>query len=393
MTDFLIRLFVKDSRNTSNSNVRENYGKFAGLVGIVTNLLLFMAKVVIGLMSNSVAVIADAVNNLTDTVSSAVTWIGFKISGKPADADHPYGHARMEYVAGLLISVVIMFLGAQLLKTSVDKILHPEATEFSIAAIIILSIAITVKLWQCLFYRKIGKLIDSTTLIATSIDSRNDILATSAVLVSALLDRFAGIDVDGYLGAVVSIFILISGIQLVMETISPLLGNPPSKEMVKTIYEKILSYPGIIGLHDLNIHSYGAGRCYASVHCEVPAEQDIMKSHDIIDNIERDFINELDIHLVIHLDPVVTSDDKTNELKGRIEDCIREISPEIQMHDLRVVWGVTHTNIIFDVVVPFEYKWTDEELKAMIGDSVCSLDERYFTVITVDHDYVPNIVE
>lgn len=382
-------MFIKDYKNVGKFTVRESYGKLAGLVGIVTNFLLFVIKIIAGTLFNSIAITADAVNNLSDFGSSTVTLVGFKLSGKPADAQHPYGHARMEYISGLIVSFVILVLGLQLGKTSVDKIIAPEKSEFSLIAIAVLVISILIKLWQCLFYRKIGKKIDSTTLTATSMDSRNDVFATSAVLLGTLITKFTGFNLDGYMGAVVAVFIMISGVKLVQETISPLLGLAPTKEVVDSIYDKIIGYDGIIGLHDLNIHNYGSGCCFASVHCEVPASQDIMISHDIIDNIEHDFLNDMDIHLVIHLDPVVTNDARTNELKAATKQVLNKLSPEIGMHDFRVVFGTSHTNLIFDIVVPFGFQWKDEELSAMIVDKIHELDETYHAVITVDHDYTP----
>lgn len=389
MTNLLVRMFIKDYKNVGKFTVRESYGKLAGLVGIVTNFLLFVIKIIAGTLFNSIAITADAVNNLSDFGSSTVTLVGFKLSGKPADAQHPYGHARMEYISGLIVSFVILVLGLQLGKTSVDKIIAPEKSEFSLIAIAVLVISILIKLWQCLFYRKIGKKIDSTTLTATSMDSRNDVFATSAVLLGTLITKFTGFNLDGYMGAVVAVFIMISGVKLVQETISPLLGLAPTKEVVDSIYDKIIGYDGIIGLHDLNIHNYGSGCCFASVHCEVPASQDIMISHDIIDNIEHDFLNDMDIHLVIHLDPVVTNDARTNELKAATKQVLNKLSPEIGMHDFRVVFGTSHTNLIFDIVVPFGFQWKDEELSAMIVDKIHELDETYHAVITVDHDYTP----
>lgn len=390
MTNLLIRWFVKDYQNVSDLDVRERYGKFAGYVGIVTNVLLFLLKIIAGSVFNSIAIVADAINNLSDSGSSLVTIIGFKLSGKPADAKHPYGHARMEYISGLIVSFIILFLGIQLIWSSIRKIIRPEATEFSILAVLVLIVSILVKLWQSLFFRRIGEAINSTTLGATSIDSRNDILATSAVLVALLITRWTGINLDGYMGAIVGVFILFSGVGLVNDTISPLLGMAPDKELVERIYQKILSYDGIIGLHDLAVHSYGEGRCFASVHCEVCAEQDIMLSHDIIDNIERDFLKDEDIQMVIHLDPVVTNDPKTNELKAMVERIAVEISPEICMHDFRVVWGVSHSNLIFDVAVPFEFQLSDDELVDIITKKIQGINPIYRLVITVDHNYVPS---
>lgn len=391
MTDFLIKLFIKEDKNLSNTKVRENYGKMASIAGIASNLFLFIIKISAGTIFKSISITADAINNLSDSGSSLVSLMGFKMSGKPADEKHPYGHARMEYISGLIVSLIIIFLGMQLIKSSIEKILQPQAAEFSIISVIVLVVAILIKLWQFIFYKKIGNKIHSTTLIATSTDSRNDILATSAVLVSAIVSYFSGYNFDGYMGAIVAVIIIISGISLVMDTTSPLLGLAPSKEFVDAIYKKILSYDNIIGLHDLTVHSYGSGQCFASVHCEVPAEQDILISHDVIDNIERDFMKEQGVHLVIHLDPVVTSDEKTNKLKNTIQAEIYKISKEISIHDFRVVFGTTHSNFIFDVVVPFDFKWNDEEIISIISDRVSQLDLKYYAVITVDHDYLPPI--
>jgi divalent metal cation (Fe/Co/Zn/Cd) transporter len=254
----------------------------------------------------------------------------------------------------------------------------------------VLIIAILIKLWQCLFYRKIAKIINSTTLIATSVDSRNDILATSAVLIATIITRFTGYNLDGYMGVIVALFILVTGVRLIMDTISPLLGTAPTKELVDSIYKKILSYDSILGLHDLTVHSYGAAQSFVSAHCEVSAGQDIMVSHDIIDNIERDFLKDQGIHLVIHLDPIVTDDPKTNELKAVVETLIEHISPQIRMHDFRVVWGVSHSNLIFDVVVPFDFHLSDDELIKLISDKIYLINTTYHSVITVDHDYVPS---
>jgi len=387
----LIRLFIRDYKNTRDSKVRENYGKLAGIAGIITNLILFAVKIAAGTIFKSISITADAVNNLSDSGSSLVTVLGFKISGKPADAKHPYGHARMEYISGLIVSFIILFLGVQLILSSVDKIIHPEDTQFSVISIVILAVSILIKLWQSLFYRKLGRTIDSTALIAASADSRNDILATSSVLVSVIVSRFTGFNLDGYMGVLVAAFILISGVRIVMDTVSPLLGMAPTEELVEKCYRKILGYDSIIGLHDLNVHNYGVGKCFASVHCEVPAEQDIMISHDIIDNIERDFLKDEGIHLVIHLDPVVTSDERTNNLKEKVNALIAEVSPRISMHDFRVVWGKTHSNLIFDIVTPYGMPQSDNELVEMLAAEIQKIDPTYRTVITVDHSYVPDV--
>ena len=390
MTELLLKMFVKDHKNTSNTRVREAYGKLAGAAGIVTNLILFALKIIVGTLSGSISITADAVNNLSDSGSSIVTLIGFKISGKPADARHPYGHARMEYVSGLIVSIIIMFLGLELIQDSIRKIIYPQAGWFSWITAAVLIISILLKLWQCMFYRKLGRRISSDAILASSDDSRNDILATSGVLAAAVISYITGFDLDGYMGTAIALFIIISGIKLIYSTVSPLLGTAPSHEMVDSIYKKILSYDGVSGLHDLTVHNYGVSRYFASVHCEVPADQDIMVSHDIIDNIERDFLKDMGIHLVIHLDPVITDNERVNELRQRVRELINDIAPGIDIHDFRVVDGATHSNLIFDVVVPFGFKYSDDELTDIISDKIMEIDSSYRAVITVDHNYVPD---
>ncbi|MGE5614309.1 MAG: cation diffusion facilitator family transporter [Bacillota bacterium] len=393
MTGFLIKLFIKDSTNTQNTRVREAYGKFSGVVGIATNFFLFVVKIIAGTLFRSISITADAVNNLSDMGSSIVTLISFKISGKPADAEHPYGHARMEYISGQMVSFIVLVLGIQLMQQSVVKIIQPQAVMYSWLTIAILVVSVLVKIWQCLFYQKIGRIINSSAITAASVDSRNDVLATSSVLAAALVTLLSGINLDGYMGAAVAAFIIVSGVRLLMDTISSLLGTAPSEEMVRMIYKKILGYEGVVGLHDLHVHNYGVSRCFASVHCEVPAEQDIMMSHDIVDNIERDFLKDMGIHMVIHLDPVVVDNEKTNALKTAVGKLIREISPEIGIHDFRVVWGVTHSTLIFDIVVPYKFKLSDKALTDIIEEKISRIDPSYRTVITVDHAYVPNIAD
>ena len=391
MTELLIRLFVKDSEQVSNPDVRGRYGKLSGLVGVGTNLLLFVVKFLTGFFFHSIAIMADAVNNFSDMASSLITLIGFKLSSKPADAQHPYGHARMEYISGLIVSFLVMMVGVQLVQSSFGKILRPQPTGFGFAVVAILAVSILLKLWQSAFYAKIGKKIDSTALQASSQDSRNDVLSTAAVLLGALVSRYTGLMLDGWMGLAVAVFIIVSGIRLIIDTTSPLLGLAPTKELVREIYRKIMSYDGILGLHDLNVHNYGPGRCFASVHCEVPADEDIMVSHDIIDNIERDFLKDMNIHLVIHLDPIVTGNERTNELKEVVAGIIREISPDITMHDFRVVWGTTHSNLIFDVVVPYRFRMTDDQLQQTLVDRIHQMNPNYHAVVVVDHTYVPKI--
>lgn len=390
MTRLLLRLFVKDHGNTSDASVREAYGKLSGITGIAVNLLLFFIKITAGVLAGSISIIADAFNNLSDSGSAIVTLIGFKISGKPADAGHPYGHARMEYVSGLIVSIAVMFVGLELFLNSVRKILEPEGLLLSWLVVFILAISMLLKLWLCLFYRKLGRAIGSETVSAAAVDSRNDILATSAVLAALLVSGLTRYNIDGWMGAAVAVFITVSGIRLIKDTVSPLLGMAPSREMVDRIYKKIMSYDGIVGLHDLTVHNYGVDKYFASVHCEVSADQDIMVSHDIIDNIERDFLKDLGIHLVIHLDPVITDDERINKLKSNVESLVKDISPEISVHDFRVFFGITHSKLIFDIVVPYGFKYGDDELVRILSEKIMEMDKSYRSVITVDHHYVPD---
>ncbi len=393
MFDFIMKAFVPGYGKKDEPQIREKSGRVAGAVGIVTNLVLFVIKLVAGFVSGSVAVMADAVNNLTDSGSSIVMLVGFKLAGKPADEKHPFGHARIEYLSGVIVSFIVLFLGLELGKTSIEKIISPEPADFSVMALAILGVSILIKLWQCFFYRSVGKTIHSDTVFATSSDSRNDVIATSVVLLGAVITKLTDLNLDGFLGLAVAVFIVVSGVKLIMETGNPLLGMAPDEELVKTIYEKILSYEGIFGIHDLTVHNYGEGKCFASVHCEVPAERDILVSHDIIDNIERDFQRDLGIHLVIHLDPIVTEDERTNKLREQVRKLLHVVYPEASLHDFRVVWGVTHSNVVFDVAVPFSLKESDQQIKDRIDQAVKTLDPDYRTVLTIDREGTVNKLE
>ena len=393
MFDMIMKAFVPGYGQKDEPSVREKSGRVAGLVGIVTNLLLFVIKLVAGFISGSVAVMADAVNNLTDSGSSIVMLVGFKLAGKPADEKHPFGHARIEYLSGVIVSFIVLFLGVELGMTSIEKIISPEAAEFNALTITVLVASILIKLWQCFFYRSVGKTIHSDTVFATSSDSRNDVIATSVVLLGAVITQLTNLNLDGFLGLAVAAFIVVSGVKLIMETGNPLLGMAPDENLVKTIYEKILSYEGIFGIHDLTVHNYGEGKCFASVHCEVPAERDILISHDIIDNIERDFQRDLGIHLVIHLDPVVTEDERTNKLRDQVRKLLRVVYPQASVHDFRVVWGVTHSNVVFDIAVPFSLKETDQQIKERVDQAIKTLDPDYRTVVTVDRESTVNELE
>lgn len=384
MTDLILRIFVRDHKNTEDPAVRDKCGRVAGAVGIVTNFLLFLMKITVGTVFHSVSVTADAVNNLTDSGSSVVTLIGFKMASKPADEKHPFGHARIEYLSGVIVSFIVIFLGLQLGMSSIEKILTPEENALTPVALVVLVISILAKLWQCLFYRKVGRMIKSESVEATSKDSRNDVIATSVVLLGAVITMLTGVNLDGYMGAAVALFIVFSGVQLTISTADPLLGQAPEGELVQTITEKMLSYPGIIGMHDLAVHNYGVGRCFASAHCEVDAKNDILVSHDLIDNIERDFSRDLGIHMVIHLDPVIVGDARTDALHRKVQSLITALYPTVTIHDFRVIWGVTHSNIVFDAAVPFAVKDSDAVITQKLEAEIQKLDPDYRTVVTID---------
>ncbi len=384
-------IFVKNYKSTDEPRVRTKCAATASGVGIFSNILLSVMKIIVGIITNSIAITADAVNNIADAASSVITLVGFKLASKPADKEHPYGHARIEYITGLIVSLVICTLGIEFFINSVNTLISPTGTEYSLAALIILAVSVVIKLWQGFFYRAVGKHIDSSALIATSADSRNDSITTAVVLVGALISKFSGINLDGWLGSAVACFIIKSGIELVMETSDPLLGSAPSAEFVSSIGKRIMSYDGVLGYHDLVVHSYGHERVFASVHVEVAAERDILESHDLIDNIEFDF-KKSGIQLVIHLDPVVTSDEELRELKREVEAIVGIIAVEfdcaLSMHDFRMVRGVTHTNLIFDVVVPFECKHSDSEVCSMLTEKIHTLSHDYNAVINIDRSYL-----
>ena len=385
MTKLLLRLFIKDYQNTEDPAVRGACGKLAGIVGIVCNLLLFAGKLLAGTLSGSVSITADAVNNLSDASSSLVTLLGFKMAERPADAEHPYGHARMEYLSGLLVAILILIIGVELGKSSIQKILHPEAVEFSVLTLCILVGSILMKLWMCLFCRKLGKRIHSTTLEATAADSRNDVITTAAVLLGCLAGHFFHWRIDGWVGALVAVFILASGWSIAKETISPLLGKQADPELVQRISRLVLSHEKILGIHDLMVHDYGPGQCFASVHAEMDMHEDPLMCHDILDDIERDAMRELRVHLVIHYDPIVTDDDELNHMRTLVQKELAAIDPQLSMHDFRMVRGPQHTNLIFDLAVPYSISDKTAELKRRIDECVQFEDSKYYTVITFDH--------
>lgn len=387
MTKFLIKHFIKDNQNTSNGKVRESYGRLSGVVGIACNVLLSVTKFFAGFVFNSISVMADAANNLSDAMSSLVTLIGFKMSGKPADKEHPYGHERIEYMAGLVVSFLILFIGIELIKTSVGKVFHPEVSFVGPITFAVLTVSILVKLWMFAFNRHIGREINSTVITATAQDSLNDAIATSAVLLSAIITYFSGFNLDGYMGVLVAAYIIYAGINLIKDTADPLLGAAPSAELTDKIQLKVLSYPGVEGIHDLIIHNYGPKKCFASVHVEVSAKQDILVSHDIADNIERDFKVDMGIDLVVHLDPLIKDDETINAARDMLVEILAGIDRNITHHDFRMVKGTTHSNLIFDICVPADYHMSDSELIDMIISAVHGRDRSYECVITIDKNY------
>ena len=368
-------------------SVRAAYGNLASWVGILCNLALCVGKFMVGTLSGSISVAADAVNNLSDASSSVVSLLGFRLGSRPADEEHPYGHARFEYLSGLAVAVMVLVIGLELGKTSLGKILAPTPVTFSWVTVGVLAASILVKLWMALFNRKVGGRIHSGALIATAADSRNDVLATGAVLAAALISHFARVELDGWMGLAVALFILYSGVGLVKSTIDPLLGLAPDPELVKYIHERVMSYPNVLGTHDLMVHDYGPGRQFASVHVEMAAEGDVMASHDVIDNIERDFLENDGLHVVIHFDPIVTSDERVGDMRRWLSEAVKEIDGALTIHDLRMVPGPTHTNLIFDCVVPAGFAMSELDVKQAIKHLVRKKDPRYFCVITVECGY------
>ena len=387
MTDLFIKIFIKDYENINDSKTRIKYGNLASITGIICNLILCFSKVIVGILFNSVAIIADAINNLTDAANSVISYIGFVISGKPADKDHPYGHARYEYLACLLVSFVIMLLGLSLFKTSFMKIIHPELIKVNIISMIILLFSILLKLWMSFFYKNIGRKINSNVLIANSVDSLNDVISTLVVFFTITIAMLTGLNLDGIAGCLVSLLIIYSGIKVLKGTIDDLIGTTPEPELINNIISKLKSYKDVKGIHDLVVHSYGPGNYFATVHVEVSSSADILTSHDMIDNIERDFYNELNINLVIHLDPIVTDDNETNEAKKIVAKVIKSISYELSIHDFRIVKKDSHINLVFDILVPYNINQNDDKLIDTISKEIKKYNDKYEVVITIDKKY------
>ena len=385
MTKLLLRLFVKDYEKKEEPKVRAAVGRLSGRVGIGGNLLLFAGKLSVGLLSGSMSITADAMNNLSDAASSIVTLLGFRLAERPADEDHPYGHARYEYLSGLAVAALILLIGFELAKDSVGKILNPTAVEFSLVTALVLVGSILVKLWMAMFNTQLGRHIDSQTLLASAADSRNDVISTTAVLVAGLVERFSGLQIDGFMGLAVALFILYSGAMLGKETISPLLGENATPELRKLIVETVQSDERVLGYHDLMVHDYGPGQRFASLHVEMDQREDPMLCHDIIDNLERVCYEKHKVHLVIHYDPVVMDNEELSQMRQQVAQLLAEQDSRLTLHDFRMVRSKGHTNLIFDVALPFDMRGKEKQLKKGLEKALEQKNQgKFYTVITFD---------
>ncbi len=385
MIDLIVRLFIKNYKDIDDSNVRNAYGKLSGIIGITTNFILFIIKIIGGLISNSISIITDAINNLSDMGSSLLTLVGFKLSGKPADEKHPFGHERMEYITGLIISFVILFIGGQFFVTSINKIINPEIVTYSILTISLLIISILIKIFQGIFYKKCGKKINSLALIASSSDSFFDCLSTLVILIGAIISIVFNINIDGYMGIIVASFILFNGLKLVKDTIDPLLGTTLDLKTLNLVLNDISKYEGVLGYHDIVCHMYGPKKCFMSLHIEMSALTDPLISHELIDKIETDIKNKYNIELVVHYDPI-TNDETTIVLKERIKEIIKNLDETLEFHDFRVVKGINRTNLVFDVVIPFNYKMKNEDILKYLEEKINTNSEmKYVLVIKFDN--------
>lgn len=386
MTSLLVNLFIKNKNETRRAEVRRAYGTLSSIVGIVLNLLLSAAKLAVGLIFGSISITADATNNLSDAGAQIISLISFKISAKPADRDHPFGHARIEYVASMIVSFIVLLIGFELLTESIAKVINPEPTDFSWLSVIVLAISIVAKLWLCLFNRKLARKINSTVIKATSADSLSDAIATSAVLVSMLIAKFTDLETDAYMGIIVSIIIMIAGIKILNETKNSILGSAPDEETVSAIKEIVGEFPEILGIHDMVVHNYGPGNTIASLHAEVDGKADVFHTHDVIDNAENALYSRLGVRATIHLDPIVIDDERVSALRNKTAEAVKKIHECLTIHDFRFVEGTTHTNLIFDVVAPFELRMTNDEIKRAVADKISEIDPNYFVVVTIDRE-------
>lgn len=384
--NFLVRRFIKDYQDTKDANVRTNVGKLSGIVGIFSNLFLFVIKFVIGTIVHSVSIQADGINNLTDAGSNIISILSFHLANKPADKDHPFGHERTETIASLFVGILILVLGFETAKESISKVIHPGSIDFRIASVIILLISIIVKFWMYAYNKKLSKTYDSSLLEATALDSISDVCGTTAVLVSTLLSPVLHFNLDGYMGIVVSGIILYGAYGLLRDMINSLIGEAPDPELVHNIVDRIMAHPAILGVHDMMLHNYGPNKIFASAHVEVDSSKDIFETHDHIDNIEREVKENMNIDLVLHMDPVKVNDPETELYRAKVVEAIHQIDPKWGFHDFRIVSGPTHVNLVFDLVIPFEEKYAQEEIEAMLLKHIQS-DKKIYFVLTIDHPY------
>ena len=388
MTDFLVRHFVKNPEDTDSLRTRESYGTLSSIVGIICNIILFVIKYIMGTLANSISIVSDAFNNLSDSASCIITLFGYKMAAKPADKDHPFGHGRMEYLTSLIISAIIALMGFELFKSSFTKLLHPEDVNFSVVALVSLIVSIAVKLWLSLFNTKLGKKINSVVMLATAKDSRNDVITTISASIALVAALFTDLPVDAVMGIFVSLFILKSGYEIIKETVDELLGKPVDSKIVTQIEEIISADKRILGVHDMIIHCYGPGNMIGSCHVEVSSDDNFVAVHELVDCIERDVAEKTGILLTIHMDPVDTNDERVKECKKIVLAIIENIDESLHIHDFRIVSGEEHTNLIFDLVIPHGFRYKSDEIKAMIDDRLSKLEHRYFTVITFDSEFV-----
>ncbi len=389
LTDILVKFFIKDNANVENQKVRTSYGILSSIVGIVCNIFLFLVKLLVGMIINSISVMADAFNNLSDAASSVISFIGVKLAGRPADKEHPFGHGRFEYIAALAVAFLILQVGFSLFKTSFQKVLHPEAITFNPILVGILCVSVLVKVWMMLFNRKLGKRINSTVMLATSADSMGDVFVTLATILSAVIAGLTGWKIDGYMGVIVSVFVMLAGIRIAKDTLEPLLGQAVEREVYEKISDMVMSYPGIVGTHDLIIHNYGPTHRMATIHAEVPSDLDVMETHETIDRIERDIYEKMDIFLVIHMDPIEVNDATVMEKKSMVLGILEELEKAATVHDFRIINGEQRINLIFDLVLPYSYKKAEQEkLLAGIQEEVKKRDARCQCIITMENSFI-----
>jgi cation diffusion facilitator family transporter len=389
LTDLLVKLFVKDYNNVETAKVRTNYGVLSSLVGIACNVLLSVTKFIVGMLINSISIMADAANNLSDAASSIISLIGVKLAGRPADKEHPFGHGRFEYLSALAVAFLILAVGFSLLQSSVTKIIHPEELSVDPVLIVILCVSVLLKVWMMFFNRKLGKRINSTVMIATSADSRNDVVVTSATIISAIVTGTTGLYIDGYIGVLVSLFVMFAGFNIAKETLEPLLGQAVERDVYEKVSRMVQSYDGIFGTHDLIIHNYGPTHRMATIHAEVPNNINFEKAHETIDQIERDVLEKLDIFLVIHMDPIEVNNEMVKEKKEAVLGVVKSLEPKATIHDFRLVNGEHQINLIFDLVIPYSYsKDAEQKLLMNIVEEIRRIDPRHQCIITMENSFI-----